>query len=69
MKKFNRKIGVSSQARLHRIESLLKESPFTKEKFIAFAQDHSNGPANNSICHPFESGVRGSEREGRVNNT
>ena len=34
MKKFNRKIGVSSQARLNRIESLLKEGPFTKDKFI-----------------------------------
>jgi hypothetical protein len=69
MERFNRKIGASSQARLNRIESLLKESLFTKEKFIAFAQDHSNGPGNNLICRHFESGVRGSGREGRVNNT
>jgi hypothetical protein len=62
MKKFNGKIGVSSQVRLNRIESLLKESPFTKEKFIIFAQDHFNGPGNNSICRHFESGVRGSEQ-------
>ena len=62
MKKFNGKIGVSSQARLNRIESLLKESPFTKEKFIVFAQDHFNGPGNNSICRHFESGVQGSEQ-------
>lgn len=62
MKKFNGKIGVSSQVRLNRIESLLKESPFTKEKFIIFSQDHFNGPGNNSICRHFESGVRGSEQ-------
>jgi hypothetical protein len=67
MKKFNGKIGASSQARLNRIESLLKENPFTKEKFIVFAQDHSNGPGNKSICRHFEAGVRGSERKGQLN--
>ena len=59
---FNRKIGASSQARLNRIEELLKGGPFTKEQFVAFSRDHFNGPGNSSICRHFEKGVRGSER-------
>jgi hypothetical protein len=62
MKKFNRKIGVSSQARLNRIEKLLGDGPFTKDKFISYTQDHFNGPGNNSICRHFEVGVRSGER-------
>jgi hypothetical protein len=58
----SRRRGASSQARLSRIEELLKGSPFTREQFIVFSQDHSNGPGNNSICRHFEREVRGSER-------
>ena len=62
MKEFNRKIGVSSQARLNRVEKLISDGPFTKDKFIAFTQDHLNGPGNNSICRHFQAGVRPSEQ-------
>ena len=62
MKKFNRKIGISSQARLNRIEKLLKNGPFTKDEFIAFTQDHFNGPGNKSICRHFEAGAHSSEQ-------
>jgi hypothetical protein len=62
MKKFNRKIGTSSQARLNRIERLLGEGPFTKDKFIAYTQDHFSGPGNNSICRHVEVGVRSGEQ-------
>jgi predicted choloylglycine hydrolase len=62
MTKFNPKIGVSSQARLNRIENLLRDGSFTKDKFIAFTQDHFNGRGNNSICRHFEVGVQSSER-------
>jgi hypothetical protein len=59
---FNRKMGASSQARLNRIEELLKGGPFTKDWFITFARDHFNGPGNSSICRHFGKEVRGSER-------
>jgi hypothetical protein len=59
---FNRKMGASSQARLNRIEELLKGGPFTKDWFITFSRDHFNGPGNSSICRHFEKDVRGSER-------
>jgi hypothetical protein len=62
MRNFNRKIGTSSRVRLGRIEELLRAGPFTKEQFVVFSQDHSNGPGNNSICRHFEKKVRGSER-------
>jgi hypothetical protein len=62
MKDFNRKVGASSQARLNRIEELLKGGPFTKEQFVTFSKDHFNGPGNSSICRHFEREVRGSER-------
>lgn len=62
MKKFNRKIGVSSQARLNRIENLLRDVSFTKDRFIAYTQDHINGPGNNSICRHFEVGVQSGEQ-------
>jgi hypothetical protein len=62
MRDLNRKIGVSSQARLNRIEKLLGDGPFTKDKFISYTQDHFNGPGNNSICRHFEVGVRSGER-------
>ncbi len=62
MRKFNPPIGVSSQARLNRIENLLRDGSFTKDKFIAFTQDHVNGPGNNSICRHCEVGVRSGER-------
>jgi hypothetical protein len=62
MKKFNPKTGGSSQARLNRIENLLSDGSFTKDKFIAYVQDHFNGPGNNSICRHFEGGVQSGER-------
>jgi hypothetical protein len=62
MRHFNREIGISSGTRLNRMEGLLDGGPFTKDRFILFAQDHKNGPGNNSICRHFESGARGSER-------
>ena len=62
MKSFNRKIGTSSQARLGRIERLLSDGPFTKDRFISFARDHFNGPGNHSICRHFEPGVRSSDQ-------
>lgn len=62
MEKFNRKIGTSSQARLNRIGKLLSDGSVTKDKFIAFAQDHFNGPGDNSICRHFEAGIRSRER-------
>lgn len=62
MKDLNRKIGVSSQARLNRIRGLLADGPITKERFVAITKDHFDGPGNNSICRHFEKGVRGSER-------
>ena len=62
MRKLNPKIGVSSQARLNRIENLLREGSFTKDRFIAYTQDHFNGPGNNSICRHFEVGVRSGEQ-------
>jgi hypothetical protein len=62
MGKFNQKIGASSQARLNRIEELLKGDSFTKEQFVTFSRDHFNGPGSSSICRHFEKEVRGSER-------
>jgi isopenicillin-N N-acyltransferase-like protein len=61
MEKMNRKIGRSSQARLSRIENLLNKGLLTKDRFIAFAQDHFNGPGDNSICRHFEAGIPSSE--------
>jgi hypothetical protein len=62
MKKFNPKIGVSSRARLDRIENLLSAGSFTRDKFIAYTRDHLNGPGNNSICRHFQVGARSGER-------
>ena len=62
MRDLNRKIGVSSQARLNRIERLLADGPLTKERFVTITKDHFNGPGDNSICRHFEREVRGSER-------
>lgn len=62
MEKLNRKIGTSSQFRLNRIEELLKGGPFNHDQFVIFAQDHFNGPGNNSICRHFEAGIRSSEQ-------
>jgi hypothetical protein len=62
MRHFSREIGTSSGTRLNRIERLLDGGPFTKDRFILFAQDHMNGPGNNSICRHFEAEGRESER-------
>ncbi len=61
MEKTNRKIGRSSQNRLNRIENLLSKGLLTKDRFIAFAQDHFNGPGDNSICRHVEPGIPSSE--------
>ena len=61
-KPLNPKLGASSQARLNRIEKLLREGPFTRGTFIAFTKDHANGPGNNSICRHDSGGTRSSER-------
>jgi hypothetical protein len=61
-KLLNPKMGVSSQTRLNRIEKVLSDKPFTKEKFVAFTKDHTNGPGNNSICRHDSGGTRSSER-------
>jgi len=61
MEKMNRKIGRSSQTRLNRIENLLSKGLLTKDRFIAFAQDHFNGPGDNSVCRHFEASIPSSE--------
>ena len=62
MKGLNPKLGTSSQVRLSRMDTLLGEGPFTRESFIAFTKDHTNGPGNNSICRHNKGGTRSEER-------
>ncbi len=62
MKDLNPKIGTSSMTRFNRIEFLLGNDPFTKDRFIGFTKDHFKKAGSNSICRHFEAGVRSSER-------
>ncbi len=62
MRRLNPKIGTSSKSRFERIEFLLRDGPFTKERFIAFTKDHFRKAGNDSICRHFEAETRSSER-------
>lgn len=62
MKGLNPKLGTSSQARLSRMDTLLGEGAFTRESFMTFTKDHTNGPGNNSICRHNKGATRSDER-------
>lgn len=50
MAELNRDPFPSSAARLARIRSLTARPPFTPAQFVAFSQDHTNGPGRSSLC-------------------